>query len=235
MKPILKNVLIIGAGGVTSYMIIVLMKAFDITDLVIRDGDKLEEKNLDRQLFDKSYIGWFKSEALCHIVNTTYENNAHAKNNSTYVTSANSIDDEDWTIVLCNVDNHPARLAVLQAADMYDFPVIFASNEYFDAQAMLYLPEWKDTEADPRIKFPEILTDKSGSPVSCTGDLQEASPQLALANFSAASLALDMLWRLFVLAPEAQDALWLNEVHKTRNHFEFTKTNYYEQIAADKT
>ena len=48
-KPKL-NALIIGAGGVTSYMLPALKNSFDLEANII-DGDKLEKKNLDRQLF----------------------------------------------------------------------------------------------------------------------------------------------------------------------------------------
>ena len=48
-KPKL-NALIIGAGGVTSYMLPALKNSYDLTVTLI-DGDVLEKRNLDRQLF----------------------------------------------------------------------------------------------------------------------------------------------------------------------------------------
>jgi tRNA A37 threonylcarbamoyladenosine dehydratase len=53
-KPKL-NALIIGAGGVTSYMLPALKNSFDLEANII-DGDKLEKKNLDRQLFRNNMV-----------------------------------------------------------------------------------------------------------------------------------------------------------------------------------
>jgi hypothetical protein len=61
-KPKL-NALIIGAGGVTSYMLPALKNSFDLEANII-DGDKLEKKNLDRQLFRNNMVGEYKAKAL---------------------------------------------------------------------------------------------------------------------------------------------------------------------------
>lgn len=227
MKPYIANLLIVGAGGVSSYMMEPLLKSFDIESLTIMDGDILEERNLDRQLFNEEDIGEPKAIAL----SAKYR---HAGLNPlSRVQYLKRVEDisEDYDVILCNVDNHPARRVCLEIADAKDIPVIMAGNEYFDSQVMLYLGSlWRGGDADPRVNFPEILTDDRGDPTACQGEEQELHPQLAIANFSAASLALDMLWRLLVLAPEVQAVPWLNEIHKTRNNYEFQKNHYYEQL-----
>ena len=48
-KPKL-NALIVGCGGVTSYMLPALKNSFDL-EVTLVDGDTLEKRNLDRQLF----------------------------------------------------------------------------------------------------------------------------------------------------------------------------------------
>jgi molybdopterin/thiamine biosynthesis adenylyltransferase len=224
MKPYIHNLLIIGAGGVTSYLIEPLFKSFDIVGLTIMDGDTLEERNLDRQLFDASLIGYNKAVALAE-THRQYSVSALPK----YLKNPEDISG-DYDLIICNVDNHPARRTALEVADRKEIPIILSGNEYFDSQVMLYLPNWRGGDADPRVKFPEILTDDYGDPTSCQGEEQEIHPQLAIANFSAASLALDMLWRLLVLAPEVQEVPWLNEIHKTRNNYEFQKTGYYQEL-----
>jgi len=55
---------IIGAGGVGSWLAPAMCKLVGPSHVVIVDGDKLEEKNLDRQLFSTDEIGEFKSDAL---------------------------------------------------------------------------------------------------------------------------------------------------------------------------
>jgi molybdopterin/thiamine biosynthesis adenylyltransferase len=225
MKPYLNKVLIVGAGGVASYLLPALLKSFDIKDLHIMDGDKLEERNLDRQLFAASSVGDYKAEALC---NLNYSKNTAITPLNVYLKSPAQIKD-GYDVVIACVDNHPARRICLEYSDLFDVPVILTGNEYFDSQVMLYLgSQWRGGDADPRVNFPEILTDMSGDPTSCQGEEQEIHPQLAIANMSAASLALDMLWRLFVLAPEVQEVPWLFEIHKTRNNYEFSHKEYYE-------
>ena len=61
-KPKL-NALIIGAGGVTSYMLPALKNSFDLEANII-DGDKLEKKNLDRQLFRNNMVGELQSQSI---------------------------------------------------------------------------------------------------------------------------------------------------------------------------
>ena len=66
MKPKLKAV-IVGAGGVTSYMLPALKNSFDL-HLTIFDGDRLEKHNLDRQLFRNNQVGEFKARALLSLI-----------------------------------------------------------------------------------------------------------------------------------------------------------------------
>ncbi|MDV7396813.1 hypothetical protein RZS08_35775, partial [Arthrospira platensis SPKY1] len=57
------NLIIVGAGGVTSYLLPPLIRSF-FTSGVLIDGDTLEERNIDRQLFDQTFIGHGKAPAL---------------------------------------------------------------------------------------------------------------------------------------------------------------------------
>ncbi|MCR6656608.1 MAG: ThiF family adenylyltransferase [Opitutus sp.] len=107
-------------------------------------------------------------------------------------------------IIVGCVDNHAARNAILQVADRIGALVVLAGNEYTEAQAFVYLPQWKGTPRDPRVRYPEIVTDQSDDPrrpQSCQGAEQRAHPQLAMANFSAANFALWLLWFYLVEAP----------------------------------
>ena len=66
------NPFIIGAGGVASYLLPVLTKTFPCPKLWLRDADKLEEKNLDRQLFRNDQIGQSKAEALLTLLGMVF-------------------------------------------------------------------------------------------------------------------------------------------------------------------
>ncbi len=195
MKRKLKTV-IIGAGGVTSYMLPALKNSFDL-EVAIFDGDKLEKKNLDRQLFRNNQVGMYKAEALIKLYNFGKKEalaiNAYFDEeflDTEYLTLFSEAD-----VIICAVDNHPARKAAIQAANKTKTPIVVCANEYHTSQAYYYDPELKNLyNNDPIIRYPSIATDTSGSPISCQGLALESTPQLAIANQVAASFGNLLLW-----------------------------------------
>lgn len=186
---------VIGCGGVGSWLTASLCRLADPEQVMAIDGDTLEEKNLDRQLFTSADIGRNKAQALSMRYGCGYFAEF-------YNLGVLSHDPADWLIGV--VDNNPARASILAAADRYQCPAIFAANETTSAEAYLYLPGWKDTQLDPRVMYPEIGTDKANDPqaeaIGCTGAAQRENRQLVSANFMAAALAqhLFVLWGMKV-------------------------------------
>lgn len=201
--PLFPNhIYIVGAGGVSSYLLPPLLKvlrtkAKDPPNVTIYDQDKLIKRNLDRQMFDDSQVGSFKAEALVSKYRSEYE-----KLHFEPVWFHSGIPVDENSLFLCCVDNHPARKAVLEVCDTSTSKVIIAANEYTDSQAMYYEPSFVGTLKDPRIRYPEILEDESDDPIrplGCAGEALKVAPQLAIANFTAASHALQLLWFHFVV------------------------------------
>lgn len=197
---------IIGAGGVGSWVAPALCLLIGKDNVVIVDGDELEKKNLNRQLFDASQVGQNKAAALadkygCDFIAKWY--------------SFGLMQHEPSDRLLVCVDNHPARLAALMACDYEGCSGIFAANERTSAEAYCYQPTWRGTNLDPRVTDPSMLTDRTGDPqaaaIGCTGEAQEREPQLVTANLMAASLALHLyvVWYLEArkLSPEAMPHL----------------------------
>jgi hypothetical protein len=188
----MKTIHLIGCGGVGSWLAPALCKLQDPDNVQLIDGDKLETKNLDRQLFKPEQVGSFKAQALAELYGCKYENEWFSMGRF-------PIDRSDWLLVA--VDNHPARLAALQECDCNGCSAIFGANETFSAEAFYYRREWRGTPFDPRVYYPEILSDHSGNPmaaaIGCTGEAQRQNVQLASANFTAAALMLQLLsvWR----------------------------------------
>lgn len=182
----------IGAGGVASYLLPVLKRSIKITDeIIIMDGDRLEERNLERQLFRASQIGEYKAQALadmygCEALNSYLT--AQTRLTQTFGAEAEG----DWLFVM--VDNHKARRLALQLADDEGFRVLVGANEYSDAQAYFYSEGLEATVYDPRVRWPEILTDDSGDPVSCQGEEQVSAPQLAIVNMLAAAYMMHLFY-----------------------------------------
>lgn len=182
---------IVGAGGAGSFVAPALSMLVGRENVAVMDGDKLEKKNLNRQLFTEADIGKFKAQALAEKYGIEHLNEF-------FSFGARPYEMNDWLI--CVVDNHPGRMAVLEACDYHRCRAIFAANETHSSEAYFYMPEWRDTNLDPRIMFPEMVADTSGDPrraaIGCTGIAQKQNRQLVSANLMAASLAVHLfnLW-----------------------------------------
>lgn len=179
--------IVIGVGGAGSILAPILVKLIGARHVLLVDGDTLEPKNLDRQMFSESDLGRNKAEAMatrigCGFMDRFYDVALMEHNRM------------DWLLVC--VDNHPARMEALKACDRSKCSAILCANETLSSEAYLYRPRWLGTPMDPRVMYPEILTDRSGDPrgreIGCTGEAQAQNPQLVTANMMAASLALHL-------------------------------------------
>lgn len=196
----MKHPAIIGAGGVASYLLPVLIKSFKPASITIVDKDILEERNLDRQMFSKDDIGKNKGVALhdTYVKDWLYYCKPERSNVFSVITQwfdemTELPDDTDC--IICVADNHAARHAALFYADKHKVPCIIGGNEYLDNESYIYYSTWNGTKKDPRIRYPEIVTaGDEGSPMACTGTATIASPQLAIANSGCASKILHLLW-----------------------------------------
>lgn len=172
-----------------------MCKLVDSQRVTVIDGDVLEEKNLDRQLFKAEQIGQNKAHAIAQ---------AYPCNSDNQFYSQGYLSHDRSDFIFCCADNNAARLAVLQACDQYRCQCIIAANELHSAEAYYYRHQWEASSIDPRIYYPELLTDDGADPIhrriGCTGEAQAERPQLVSANFAAASLAqaLYVLWAMEV-------------------------------------
>ena len=214
MQPL--KVLIVGCGGVGSYLVPPLAKTLNYaapgSTLILVDGDTITLENLDRQLFQEKDIGKFKTEALAR--NLRQHSKLKVECISKYASPLLELPAVNMSIVA--VDNHVARNFALSYSDMNNSPMISGANEDKAAESFIYVPSlgWKDNDnLDPRKLFPNITTDLSDDPnhpEGCTGATAlTTAPQTAEANFVAAALCLRMFgaWVLNTVAPEFIDYL----------------------------
>jgi molybdopterin/thiamine biosynthesis adenylyltransferase len=205
-------------------------------ELTLFDGDTVEGRNLDRQFFHYTLIGEPKVAAIQKILSTT----ALVHEEPRYFTSGYPFV-ETPDLIFCCADNHVARVETLKAADIHDCLAIVAANEYFEAESYIYQPHWKGSELDPRVYFPEMLTDTSDNPLDpgCTGASQEEHPQLASANFMAAAFALNLYTYWFVQRDEGLEleefdpVRYSHAVGKTRTWTRREQAHYGRQFNAD--
>jgi hypothetical protein len=152
-------------------------------NVMVIDRDVLTQKNLDRQLFGESEVGLNKAKALGSKYGCEFKE-------MFYTFGCMDHQRSDW--LMCCADNHVCRKAILRACDRFGCQTIIAANEKTSAEAYYYRREWKGTKLDPRVFYPDIETDESDDPTrpeSCTGEAQQATPQLVSANVMAISLA----------------------------------------------
>lgn len=180
---------IIGAGGTGGWLARLLRKTSRGTDWRIYDKDTWEVKNLDRQFCTTDDIGKFKVTTLVRDLGLS-ENCAVPE----WFGPATEIAAGD--MLFCCADNHPARIHTLNAVDTHRARLaIVCGNELTTAQAYIYTLPMQGTRRDPRVRYPELLTDHSGDPSSpCTGEAQELNKQLALSNNLAAGFSVWLYW-----------------------------------------
>jgi len=184
---------IIGCGGVGSAIVPSFCLLKSPEEITLIDGDTIERKNLNRQMFTAAQIGLNKAQALAIRYGCRFLAEWFARGKWRHYRS-------DWLI--CLVDNHRTRLETLEVCDETGAQAIFAANEMHSSEAYYYRRAWKGTLRDPRVYYPEISKDRSGDPrrasVGCTGDVQENNRQLVSANLMAAALAehLFVLWQM---------------------------------------
>jgi molybdopterin/thiamine biosynthesis adenylyltransferase len=234
-KPFIPSIAIAGCGGQTSYLLPPLISTFKPSHVHLLDGDTFETHNLSRQLVPESAIGKNKAvvfaERIQHLVQSMPESLRFPVDvvaHETWFTPATAFDQYLPDVVVSCIDNHEGRAAVLSYCDDNNVPAVIGGNDFFDASASIYLPSWSGSDKDPRVIFPEILTDKTNSPLSCLDeDMLKNTPQLAIANSLAANLILVCLWRLFVVSKENKSALdvlpyyfEINEMELTHGHSE---------------
>lgn len=186
---------VIGCGGVGSHLVPDLVRMVNPRDIALVDGDTLEEKNLDRQLFPQQFVGCNKAQALATIHDADNPSPAQQLKvvSDWFHAGLLRLDRKDW--LFCCADNHACRRQVLEACDRYRCKAVLAANETTRFEAYYYDASFKDTPNDPRSFHPEILTDTTGDPLGPPGCVEAArqTPQLVLANAMAAQAAL-WLW-----------------------------------------
>lgn len=223
---------VVGCGGGGSWLVPKLARMEKEITLV--DGDTLEKKNLDRQLFDESAIGQNKALALA----SKYGNSSSSKclisfRPEYYHVGLIPLKRND--VLWCCVDNHSCRREVLAACDQYRCKAIFAANDYEDAEAYYYQPSFQDTPNDPRVVYPVILTDDRNDPLRPEGCVEASvqSPQLVLANGWSADMALHLYWFWLKRKPMPDDTKEFWPVHHKVSGLKFQTIRYGDRLAED--
>ena len=199
------DIICVGAGGTGGNIVkelIPLMLRNEGLSLTIIDGDRVEEKNLERQAFSQGDILAFKSQALADKIKKAYpmlEKRVFAV--TEYIDIVDQIPQaRQYPILIGAVDNHRARQIFVQWFQMQKDGVwIDAANEFEYGEVVVSIrAAGKNISPLRSDLFPEVLTDSSpsASELSC-GAVNKTSPQHQLTNLVAAGTVMTVLEEAF--------------------------------------
>lgn len=210
-----QSVLIIGCGGTGAYVAGHLARLISVLNkspyvpyggfhLTLADGDKVEQKNLERQHFIYNDLETNKAEALAARYSSAFGIEIQAI--TKYLENAETIKALDPDLIIGCVDNNASRCAIYSCffGDSYfgerDRFWIDSGNEENSGQVICgYAPRtyggYRYYEFSlPMVTevYPEIIssTKKFNSELSCA-ELAESAPQNMMTNITAATIILN--------------------------------------------
>lgn len=199
-----KKIKVIGAGGICGWLLEPLCRYLaygqEQAEVTVIDGDKFEDRNLERQKVTQEGIGFNKAEYAINWLKETFPR-IYFRAKPEYVTKSNVITlIREGDTVFMGVDNHATRKLISDRCEELDnVTLISGGNDLTDGDVILYVrKDGKDvtkspaalsrTVAEPKDKNPGEFTDAERQ--SCQ---QQAavSPQLVFTNFTVAAIMLN--------------------------------------------
>ena len=207
-----QKIFIIGCGGTGSNYIKELARYLATNrnyminaDVILIDGDTVEEKNLERQSFTPEDLLMNKAEAMALAVSDMYNltfsyvpeyiaSKEHMLRimRNTYERESYEEEETFVPIIIGCVDNHNCRKILHEIFEEYtDIIYIDAANEFSTGEVVVGIKNNQAVIAPDRaFYFPEVLEDsKSVLEMSCT-ELNNVKPQHLVTNLFAANICL---------------------------------------------
>ena len=212
MRNTKQKIFIVGCGGTGSNYIKELARYIatnkdDIeADVILIDGDVVEEKNLQRQSFIKEDILMNKAKSMALAVSDTYDMTFSyipeyiaSKEHMLQIIKNSYCKYEDYDIgelttpiIIGCVDNHNCRKILHEIfEELKDVIYIDAANEFSTGEVVVGIKmNHAVISPDRAFYFPEILKkSKSVIEMSCT-ELNQVKPQHLVTNLFAANICL---------------------------------------------
>tara|TARA_R110000850_G_scaffold83046_1_gene178304 strand:+ start:5234 stop:5854 length:621 start_codon:yes stop_codon:yes gene_type:complete len=197
-----RKVLIIGAGGLGSYLSSFMARISEnrqpLYDITIFDDDKVEEKNLSYQNFKVEDIGNFKVKVLD---NTLGINSISSKEEYQVLTSKQM---QGYDLVICCVDNLAARRLMYKEGHGEDCPV-----KWLDLRAQGRNGVLISYKVNPQL-IVDLLSGADGS-FSCQGGEWDGSAKdISAMHIAIAGIATQWIQRWFNDNNDVTDMMVLN-------------------------
>ncbi|QQS22574.1 ThiF family adenylyltransferase [bacterium] len=199
------RIVVVGCGGIGGWLVPPLCRFLHFahkeggekTEIVLIDGDKVEERNFTRQNFNG--LG-YKAELLRDQV--AHFTNLRISTVMEYVTKANinrHVREND--LVFMGVDNNASRkLFSERFEDLADAVMICGGNEFDDGSVQLYIRKDGENftkslvESSPSIGDPK---DKNPGEAGCEELAVAGAPQLIFTNWRVAALMGEVFYNVY--------------------------------------
>lgn len=134
MLNIERKILLLGLGGrgsnIVTHIARLIKSKYTNIQLILCDGDRVEEKNLNRQVgFFRENLGQNKAKVLAEQINYMYDINCQYIDHYWNVQDFGRIPINRDDIVITEVDNHVTRLLFANALKTSDFFWIDGAND----------------------------------------------------------------------------------------------------------
>ena len=245
-KRIICNIIVVGCGGTGGKLSTELFRTLAVlgddkenlkTHLTLIDGDRVEEKNIERQPFSLIDVGTHKCLALqetareCFNLEVsaypTYLDNCEQLmsiiNEESNICKKHCCPSRDFEItILCGcVDNHRARQVLEQAYQKLENVYYIDSANEFDVGEVVYGLRLKGNEISKSraFYFPDVLTDKGprASEISCAAE-NVSAPQHPGTNMMAANFMLTAISNFLVSGNFRDGIIYFNALNPSVVH-----------------
>lgn len=197
------KICVIGAGGTGGYFLkefsrFISGRNLPISQLLIIDGDVVEEHNLTRQCFIRDDIGARKAAVLAEVLNDNFSLNWESY--PSYLTSKEQLlqyfgclPESTIPVILGCVDNHGCRLILEDVFRSLENCIYFDSGNEIESGEVVFSYKLKGTQLSPLRSeiFPDLLNGdtRNVTELSCE-ELNTILPQHIATNMLAGNILL---------------------------------------------
>lgn len=198
----MQRIVAIGAGGIFSQSMMPLCQYLNYKyqnkfELVICDGDKYEESNLNRQIFND-----FDNKAIVasNLLQSMF-NDIKITAIDEFVTKYNieKLILEKDLVFICVDNNNSRNLIQEHCLTLNECTVISGGNDYLDGNVMTFGRKKGKTIGKVFTELHKEIgngKDKSPAEMSCQELAKSSSPQLVITNYNVASIMLNEVYSI---------------------------------------
>lgn len=213
------NIIVVGAGGTGSYFLkefarfVATTKNINSKDInvVVMDGDRIEEKNLERQNFFNDSVNQYKAEEMVSMISESFAignfvaMNRYVLDEADIMTAFKVMEEKSGStyipVIIGCVDNHHARLIMEKCFEKIPNCIYYDSANEFSSGEVVFSYKNGDMVISPVRShyFSELKENNyiSVTEMSCT-ELNAVAPQHIATNMKAGNILLSALVQFMV-------------------------------------